>query len=184
MKSKAFLPFLFEAAIANCVELATDCHGCCVLQKCLSRSDGDQRHRLICEIISNALILCQDRFGNYVVQFVFGLHVPWATVDILDQLEGNFGDLSMQKYSSNVVEKCLKYAGEEHRSSIIRELINNPRLDQIMQDPYGNYVIQAALNHSKGTLHAALVEAIRPHVPLLRTSPYGKNVLSSNSLKK
>lgn len=55
----------------------------------------------------------------------------------------------MQKHSSNVVEKSLKYAAEEHRSCIIQELIDNPRLDQIMQDPYGNYVIQAALNQSK-----------------------------------
>ncbi|XAR59924.1 hypothetical protein NMG60_11033105 [Bertholletia excelsa] len=177
--------FLFEAAIANCVELATDRHGCCVLQKCLSHSDDcDQRNHLICEITSNALILSQDPFGNYVVQFVFEINVPWAMVDILDQLDGNYGDLSVQKYSSNVVEKCLKHAGEERRCHIIQELINNPHLDQIMQDPYGNYVIQAALNLSKGTLHAALVEAIRPHVPMLRTSPYGKKVLSSNSMKK
>ncbi|KAA8549700.1 hypothetical protein F0562_001282 [Nyssa sinensis] len=177
--------FLFEAATITCLELATDRHGCCVLQKCLSHSDGEQRRRLICEITSNALILSQDPFGNYVVQFVFDIHVPWATVDILDQLEGNYGDLSMQKYSSNVVEKCLKYAGEERRPHIIQELINNPRLDQIMQDPYGNYVIQAALNYSKqGALHIALVEAIRPHVSVLRTSPYGKKVLSSNILKK
>ena len=83
------------------------------------------------------------------MQFVFELQLPWATEDILDQLEGNFGELSMQKCSSNVVEKCLTYAGEEHRTRVIQELIDNPRLDQIMQDPYGNYVIQAALNQSK-----------------------------------
>ncbi|KAK3204858.1 hypothetical protein Dsin_018904 [Dipteronia sinensis] len=176
--------FLFEAATGNCVELATDRHGCCVLQKCLTHSEGEQRQRLVSEITSNALILSQDPFGNYVVQFVFELRLPWAMMDILDQLEGNFGDLSMQKYSSNVVEKCLKYASEEHRSRIIRELIGNAHLDQLMQDPYGNYVIQAALQQSKGALHAALVDAIRPHIPVLRTSPYGKKVLSSNILKK
>lgn len=36
----------------------------------------------------------------------------------------------------------------------------------------------------QGSLHAKLVDAIKPHVPVLRTSPYGKKVLSSNSLKK
>lgn len=55
----------------------------------------------------------------------------------------------MQKYSSNVVEKCLKSASEDRRTHIIQELINNAHLDQIMQDPYGNYVIQAALHRSK-----------------------------------
>ncbi|KAM3324077.1 pumilio 12 isoform X1 [Capsicum chacoense] len=176
--------FLFEAAITNCVELATDRHGCCVLQKCLSQSDGGQRHRLIYEITCNALVLSQDPFGNYVVQYIFDIRLPWATRNIFDQLRGKFGDLSMQKYSSNVVEKCLKHADEERSSYIIEELLSDPRLDQIMQDPYGNYVIQAALNISKGALHAALVEAVRAHVPVLRTSPYGKKVLSCNSLKK
>ncbi|KAI3826575.1 hypothetical protein L1987_00623 [Smallanthus sonchifolius] len=179
-----FNEFLFEAATVKCMELATDRHGCCVLQKCLSHSDGEPRGRLVREITSNALILSQDPYGNYVVQYVFELPVPWTTSAILDQLEGNYGDLAMQKYSSNVVEKCLKYAREECRVCIVNELMNNPRLDQIMLDPYGNYVIQAALRSSKGALREALVEAIKPHVPTLRTSPYGKKVLSSNGLKK
>ncbi|KAI3511659.1 hypothetical protein L1887_18816 [Cichorium endivia] len=179
-----FNEFLFEAATMKCIELATDRHGCCVLQKCLSHSDGEPRRRLVREITSNALILSQDPYGNYVVQYVFELQVPWATSAILDQLEGNYGDLAMQKYSSNVVEKCLKYAREERRICIVNELMSNPRLDQIMQDPYGNYVIQAALRSSKGALREALVDAIKPHVPALRTSPYGKKVLSSNGLKK
>lgn len=83
------------------------------------------------------------------MQFVFELRLPWATMDILDQLEGNYGDLSMQKYSSNVVEKCLKYGDDERLAHIIQELISNAHLDQVMLDPYGNYVIQAALQQSK-----------------------------------
>lgn len=30
----------------------------------------------------------------------------------------------------------------------------------------------------QGTLHTKLVEAIKPHVPVLRMSPYGKKVLA------
>ncbi|RZC77788.1 hypothetical protein C5167_001999 [Papaver somniferum] len=176
--------FLFEAVTAHCFELATDRHGCCVLQKCLSNSDFEQKRRLICEVTSNALILSQDPFGNYVVQFILELEVPWATADALSQLDGNYGNLSMQKYSSNVVEKCLKYGGEERRTRIVKELISNSSLDQILLHPYGNYVIQAALNSSKGALHAALVEAIDPHVPALKTNPFGKKVLSCYSRKK
>ncbi|KAK4785666.1 hypothetical protein SAY86_002355 [Trapa natans] len=176
--------FLFDSAANFCVELATDRHGCCVLQKCLSYSFGGQRMRIIHKITSNSLVLSQDPFGNYVVQFIFELDVPQARDEIFNQLEGNYADLSMQKYSSNVVEKCLEYAAGERCDRIIRELICNPRLDQIMQDPYGNYVIQAVLNFSKGDLKSAIVEAIEAHVPMLRTSPYGKKVLSCNSLRK
>ena len=57
----------------------------------------------------------------------------------------------MQKCSSNVVEKCLTLADDKHQARIIRELVTDGRLDQVMLDPYGNYVIQAALKQSKVT---------------------------------
>uniref|UniRef100_A0A803QAB8 PUM-HD domain-containing protein n=1 Tax=Cannabis sativa TaxID=3483 RepID=A0A803QAB8_CANSA len=171
--------FLFETALLNCADLAKDRHGCCVLQKCLTFSDGDRRHRLICEIAANALILSQDPYGNYVVQYVYDLRLPWATSLLLDQLEGSFGDLSMQKHSSNVVEKSLKLCNEEGRSRIIHELINNPKLDQIMQDPYGNYAVQAAIDVAMGSLYSKLADAIKLHTAALKTSPYGKKVLSA-----
>lgn len=82
------------------------------------------------------------------MQYIFELQVS-QVVKIIDQLEGRYGDLSMQKYSSNVVEKCLKHSIGEGPRRVIQELIDDPRLDQIMQDAYGNYVIQAALNISE-----------------------------------
>lgn len=141
------------------------------------------------------------------------------------RLEGNYPYLATQKFSSNVVEKCLKLAGEENRARIVRELMSSSRLAQLLQDPYANYVMQSALSVSKvrlqgppllmwnslchsgsslkkfpfckagcvvelswwlsqGALHAALVEAIRPHLPALRSSPYGKRILSRTNLKK
>ena len=88
---------------------------------------------------------------NYALQYVFELHLEWAVNEILEQLEGNYTELSMQKSSSNVVEKCLTLADDKHQARIIRELVTDGRLDQVMLDPYGNYVIQAALKQSKVT---------------------------------
>ncbi|CAG7879995.1 pumilio homolog 12-like [Brassica rapa] len=177
--------FLFEVVIAHCVDLATDQHGCCVLQKCIGYSKGEQKYHLVTEIASNALLLSQHPFGNYVVQYVLELQLQWAINGILEQLEGNYTELSMQKCSSNVVEKCLRLADDKHLTRIIRELVNYGLLDQVMLDPYGNYVIQAALKRSKGTTaYGLLVDAIKLHVPSLRTNPYGRKVLSALCSKK
>ncbi|XP_008812064.2 uncharacterized protein LOC103723048 [Phoenix dactylifera] len=180
--SPEYNEFIFDAATAHCVELAKDRQGCCVLQKCLSHCNGEQKHRLMYAISSSSFILSQDPYGNYVVQYILDEKVPWVTDLILDQLAGKYSCLSMQKYSSNVVEKCLKVAGEEQHAKIIHELMNNPLLLQTLQDPYGNYVIQSALSGCKGVLHAALVGAIKPHVTTLRNNPYGRRVLSSAGL--
>ncbi|KAI4383654.1 hypothetical protein MLD38_009463 [Melastoma candidum] len=178
-----YMEILFENVATNCIELATDRHGCCVLQKCIAHSSGEQRLRLTHAVVLNSRILSQDEFGNYAVQYILDKNEARAAEDVITRLAGHFIDLSMQKYSSNVVESCLKLAEEEHREYIVQELIQSPRLDQVLQDPYGNYVIQSAITTSKGALRAAIVKAIKPYIPALLTNPYGKKVLTNKCLK-
>ncbi len=85
-------------------------------------------------------------FRNYVVQYILGLDITEVTANILAQFEGNILDLSMNKFSCHVVEKCLKELRAEYSTRIIVELISNPELFQnVVQDYSGNYVIQSAL---------------------------------------
>jgi hypothetical protein len=94
-------------------------------------------------------------------------------------LVGHYGELSMQKFASNVVEKCLKLGGlDAARHSAIREIMVSPLLPRLLQDSYANYVVQSALAVSNGPLHSELVEAIRPHVASLRGTPHGKRILA------
>ncbi|XP_058096776.1 pumilio homology domain family member 4-like [Magnolia sinica] len=176
--------FIFYAAAKYCVDIATHRHGCCVLQRCIAHSTGEHRENLVAEISANGLLLAQDAFGNYVIQYILELKLPSATANLISQFEGNYVHLSTQKFSSNVVEKCLKFFGEESRSRIIHELLSTSRFEQLLQDPYANYVIQSALLVSKGPLHASLVEVIRPHAAVLRTSPYCKRIFSRSLLRK
>ncbi|XP_072977622.1 uncharacterized protein [Typha angustifolia] len=175
--------FLLDSATAHCFDLAKDRQGCCVLQKCISHSSNEKKHQLISALTTRALILSEDRYGNYVIQYILGQEIPWATAKILNQLDGHYGILSLQKYSSNVVEKCLCLAGDARRVKILQELLHDPSLLQILLGEYGNYVIQSALKISKGPLYDAFVDAIKPHVPVLRNSPYGRRVLSCARLK-
>jgi hypothetical protein len=176
--------FLFDAVTTYCVEIASHRHGCCVLQRCIDFSTGVHRQHLVSVIVANALVLSQDAYGNYVVQYVLDLNIPRVTGDIILRLEGNYVNLSMQKFSSNVVEKCLKLSGEEARARLIYELINSSHIGQLLQDPYANYVVQRALAVSKGAVNAALVEAIRPNIPALRSSPFAKKILNRANMKK
>ena len=48
---------------------------------------------------------------------------------------------------------------------------------QLLQDSFGNYVVQTALNVSDPESRALLVAKIKPHVPLLRNTPYGKRII-------
>ncbi|CAM6028749.1 unnamed protein product [Sphagnum balticum] len=176
--------FIFDAAALHCVEIATHRHGCCVMQRCVDFAVDHQRQRLVVEVAANALSLSQDAYGNYVVQYILDLKSAWSSTEVMARLEGNYAFLSMQKFSSNVVEKCLKLGVEEPRARLVRELMTSPHLGQLLQDQYANYVIQSALSVCKGALHTGLVDAIRPHLPALRNSPYGKRILSRTNPKK
>lgn len=79
--------FIYNAVTANCIEVATHRHGCCVLQRCIDHASESQRLQLVTEITYQCLtlvqvsVLCDDRqsifltqnaqdpFSNYVVQY-------------------------------------------------------------------------------------------------------------------
>lgn len=54
----------------------------------------------------------------------------------------------MQKFSSNVVERCLKESSEDQATQIVKELVSSPDLLKLLQDAFGNYVVQSALQVS------------------------------------
>lgn len=55
--------FVYDAAKAHCVEIATHRHGCCVLQRCIDFATPVQKTELVNEIARNGLVLSQVRAG-------------------------------------------------------------------------------------------------------------------------
>ena len=81
-------------------------------------------------------------------------------------LKGSLVILSKQKFSSNVIEKCLQHCLEKERELLIQEMIGkegdlNPPLYEMMKDKYANYVVQKAVEIAKLPLRDALVNKIK-----------------------
>ncbi|XP_050904995.1 putative pumilio homolog 8, chloroplastic [Lathyrus oleraceus] len=174
--------FIFDAATKFCLDVATHQHGCCVLQRCIDYSKGKSQERLVKEICKHGLDLAQDPYGNYVVQYIIQMQIPSAIAKFTAQFRGHYAVLSAQKFSSHVVEKCLKYIPET-RARIVQELLSITRFETLLQDPFGNYVLQCALDNTKGSLFISLVDAVKAHKNL-RTSPYCKRTFSKIQMKK
>lgn len=168
--------FIYNAVAANCVEVATHRHGCCVLQRCIDHASDHQRVQLVNEITYNALTLVQDPYGNYVVQYILDLNDNRFSDAVIRQFTGNVCALSVQKFSSNVIEKCIRVAEHSTRKMLIEELLNRSRLEKLLRDSYGNYCVQTALDYAEHGQRALLVEGIRPILPLIRNTPYGKRI--------
>ena len=162
----------------NCIVVGTHRHGCCVLQRCIDHASGLQKAQLISQITANAFSLVQDPFGNYVVQYIVDLAEPAFTDPLCYSFQGSIPLLSKQKFSSNVIEKCLRGAQSSVTKMMIEEMLNANELEKMLSDSFANYVVQTALDYADPETKNKLIEAIRPILPSIRQTPYGRRIQS------
>ena len=168
--------FIYDAVGTNCVVVGTHRHGCCVLQRCIDHASGEQRARLIAQITANAFSLVQDPFGNYVVQYILDLDEAYFTEPLCRNFCGNIPALSKQKFSSNVIEKCLRTADQQVRREMIDEILVGSELERMLRDSFANYVVQTAMDFSDAETRARIVDSIRPILPSIRQTPHGRRI--------
>lgn len=177
------LEFLIDLIITNLNAIAAHKHGCCVLQKLLNKCSDLQVSKISNEILKNSVYLMKDQFGNYVIQYLISLDIDGVNFQLLQLVANDIVSLSCGKFSSNVVEKCLKLnpAGCSRHNNInplLASMINIETLICLIKDQYGNYVIQTALEISTWPVKCVMAEMIRPVLPNIRYSNYGKRIYS------
>ncbi|OBZ85802.1 Pumilio domain-containing protein C6G9.14 [Choanephora cucurbitarum] len=168
--------FIYDVVCQHCIEVASHKHGCCVLQRCFDHATALQKDQLVHEIAQHALTLVQNAFGNYVVQYVLELGVPEYSESIIQPFIGQVCLLSIQKFSSNVIENCIRTAQPKTRRLLIAELLDPIVTQRLLHDSFANYVIQTSLDFADPDQRAELVECIRPLLPTIRSTPYGKRI--------
>ena len=170
--------FIFDTVGTSCVVVGTHRHGCCVLQRCIDHATGIQKAKLISQITANAFHLVQDPFGNYVLQYIVDLQEECFTNPLCHAFQGQIPSLSKQKFSSNVIEKCIRGADASVTRMMIDEMLNTNELERMLKDSYANYVVQTALDYADAETKGRLVESIRPLLPLVRQTPHGRRIQS------
>ena len=170
--------FIYDAVGTHCVIVGTHRHGCCVLQRCVDHATGFQRAQLIARITQNAFNLVQDPFGNYVVQYILDLDEPQFTQPLCISFCNNIPALSKQKFSSNVIEKCLRTADNDTKKLMIEEMLRGAELEKMLRDSFANYVVQTAMDHADAETKQRIIDAIRPILPLIKQTPHGRRIAS------
>ncbi|CAJ1962413.1 unnamed protein product [Cylindrotheca closterium] len=161
--------FVFDAVAESVGDVARHRHGCCVIQRCLDSPPGASRSHLVNRIVDKALELMQDAYGNYVVQYVLDVCSDDDVHAVCESVIGKVNLLAIQKFSSNVMEKCLERCTDRVKEHYMEELSDSERVRELMMDPFGNYVVQRALSVATHAQAVRLVESMRPH--LLATVP-------------
>lgn len=156
--------FVFDAVAASVGDVARHRHGCCVIQRCLDSPPSDARSHLVRRIVEKCLELMQDAYGNYVVQYVLDVCGDEDVHAVCESVVGKVCLLAIQKFSSNVMEKCLERCTDRVKELYLQELSDPEQIRELMMDPFGNYVVQRALSVATHAQAIRLVESMRPHL--------------------
>ena len=100
------------------------------------------KHEITQELVKYTEQLVKDLYGNYVVQFILKLNgLDDFKVIIAEKMSKIIPVLSRQKYSSNVIEKCLQNNISDFKDKVIEVLKNPEDLISMIQNEFGNYGI-------------------------------------------
>jgi len=187
--------FIIEAVETEAQRMASHMYGCRVVQRLLEHCGSHQLDAMLNKILMVIDKLATDNYGNYVVQHMLEHGRLEDKRIIVGVIERNIVEFSKHKCSSNVVEKALEIATvgehatslENERSSLMFTIIGNPQdpnppLRQMMEDRFGNFIVQRMIEHARGPERERLRQQLQASQDLLKNSSHGKHIL--NALKK
>ena len=159
-----FTEFIFEYVGNNFLNLSNHINGICIVKKILSLTHKKEIHEKLKKITNeNAFNLIQHSYGNYVIQIIIETWDINEILEILSNFHNKYSILSMLKYSSNVVERCIEKS-EIILKEYINEICSNGRIAEIMKNNFGNYVIQKALKLSINEDKKKLAEEVDKNI--------------------
>jgi hypothetical protein len=91
------------------------------------------------KLIANAIELAQNPYGNYAIQQAFEYWDMEICQQIIPKFFGKIYQLSLQKCSSNVIDKCIQNSTPEFLATIMKELITCDRLNCNSSDSDNSY---------------------------------------------
>merc|ERR1712039_277856 len=158
--------WIYRPVVDSLVEVAHHPYGLCVLKKCITQAKSPGRHQdmLLVQLANHALDLVQSPYGNYAVQHALEEWGGSRCTPIFKSLQGRMMQLSIQKFSSNVVEKLFCSATPEFRMLFISELIESEKMSVLVNSNYGHYVVKRALQLAELPQVRMLLEAIRGNI--------------------
>ncbi|XP_055307464.1 pumilio homolog 2-like [Sitodiplosis mosellana] len=174
--------YLFEQLKFQIFDLCLDLYGCRVIQCVLIKGTSNHRRDIFHELVKNPLQLMrliQDRYGNYVIQHAVQYCAPDEKARLVEFIVTHVVLLAQQKYSSNVVEKCLANASQTMQDHAMFIICNrqSEAVKALCIDAYANYVIQKLIECVSPLLVANLYERVQPHFKEMQRHVCGRKII-------
>lgn len=167
-----------KTALANTMEghvlqLSLQMYGCRVVQKAVEYILPDQQASFVREIDAHVLKCVKDANGNHVIQKLIERVSP-DRLEFVNAFRGNVYELSTHPYGCRVLQRCFEHLPEEQTRPLLDEL--HKYTTNLMQDQFGNYVVQFVLEH--GTVHdrSLMISKLRGQMLNMSRHKFASNV--------
>jgi hypothetical protein len=157
--------FIYQTTLPLLDQLAQHPYGLCVVKKCIAQANEQQKQKIIKKLANHATDLVISPYGNYAIQAAIEAWMMPACRPLILKLKGRILQLAIQKFSSNVVEKCIAVTDPQLRQQLIDELVaDRNSMHVLMESQYGMFVIQKALPHAVPRQLQDMKAGIQKHV--------------------
>ena len=128
-------------------QLVLDQYGICIINKVIQLVKlEEQKERIVGMLGANCIEIVQNSYGNYAITQVLQSFTKAQNKPILKQLGDFFQQLSVQRYSSNVIEKCVERADKDEIALYFARLQEENVLKSMLKNASSYYVIQKIYN--------------------------------------
>ena len=132
--------------------MCLDSKGICVIKKMIKTAKKDKyKSALINSIYNNCIQISESPYGNYAIQYLFEEWGLEQSIKIVMLCIQNADVLSVQKFSSNIIDKLMNIISKEERSDLFSEmrktLFNPQKIRNVYSNKYGKFILIKVANY-------------------------------------
>ena len=132
--------------IENLREFSLNANSVLVLEKLISTNTIEEnKKKIIKKIIKHFLVIAQNPFGNYVIQYLFEV---WPFRDcqlIVNEIIDKVIALSTERFSANIIIRSLKLFNKDYKKKLLFILCFSSNIVNLLKNKYSYYVINKAI---------------------------------------
>ncbi|GJJ70192.1 pumilio RNA-binding family [Entomortierella parvispora] len=156
------------------LSLALQMYGCRVVQKALEHVQSEQQAVLVLELDGHVLKCIKDQNGNHVIQKAIECVAAEHIQFIIGAFTGQVYTLATHPYGCRVIQRMFEHCADT-KTPLMDEL--HRYIPSLVQDQYGNYVIQHILERGQPSEKSLVVSKVLGQVLQLSKHKFASNVV-------
>ncbi|CAD0113019.1 unnamed protein product, partial [Aureobasidium uvarum] len=170
---------LIRAAAPSMVKIALNQHGTRALQKMIEFISTPEQIQIITEALRYEVVpLIQDLNGNHVIQKCLNHLSPEDAQFIFDAVGTSCVIVGTHRHGCCVLQRCIDHASGHQKGQLVHHITMNAFT--LVQDPFGNYVVQYILDLGEPAFSQPLAESFLGNIAALSRQKFSSNVIEKS----